>query len=67
MFIIEYYEAASQEWYQYGKQVFANKVDAEREIRLLQFKDYYSAKLSLRATYKAGAHKHPGFASSLSD
>lgn len=41
MFVIEYYEGASQEWYQYGEQTFANKSDAEREIRLLQFKDHY--------------------------
>lgn len=67
MFNIEYYEAASQEWYQYGEHVFANKQDAEREIRLLQFKDHYSAKLSLRAAYKAGIHKHHGFAGSLGD
>ena len=67
MFIIEYYEAASQEWYQYGDKVFANKYDAERQIRILQFKDHYSAKLSLKATYKAGIHKHSGFCGSLSD
>lgn len=67
MFIIEYYEAASQEWYQYGDEVFANKNDAERAIRLYQFKDHYSAKLNLRATFKHSIHKHNGFCGSLSD
>lgn len=58
MFIMEYYEAASQEWYKYGDEEFRTYADAERAIRLYQFKDHVSAKLSLRV---ASIHKHNGF------
>ena len=64
MFIIEYYEAASQEWYKYGDEEYRKYDDAARDIRLLQFNDHYSAKLSLRV---ASIHKHNGFCGSLSD
>jgi hypothetical protein len=53
MFNIEYYEAASQEWYKYGEGEYCTYSDADREIQLLMFKDHYSRKLSLRVNYQS--------------
>jgi hypothetical protein len=47
-FVIEYYEGASSEWYQYGEGKFPNRGAGELALAQLVAIDEYSAKLNLR-------------------